>query len=298
MKRRNSPNRPNHPFRATWKGQLRFGLVSFAVEAINVHAAERGDIHFHQLHDECHSRIRYQKVCPVHGQVTNNEIISGYEYEKGKYVEIDADELDELRSDKERSLSIDNFVASDEIDPLYLDGRMYFLVPAATESIEPYQVLVKAMEHRKRYGVGHVVFSGKDQIVLVRPKDGVLMMAMLNYAAEIREPGDLGAVGTDHKVAARTMKLAEDLIDSWTDRKFDFAAYEDKYRHRLEELIADKIAGREVVTPAEEEEAPVINLMDALKRSMAKSRSASSKRKMPATKATGHRRRTSRKRAS
>jgi DNA end-binding protein Ku len=259
-------------WRASWKGQLQFGLVSFPVQAVNARSQDQGDVHFHQLHAPCHSRIRYEKVCPLHGEVENDEIVSGYEYTRGKYVEVDPEELNELRTEKERALTIDSFIKPEEIDPIYFDGRMYYLIPDGAESQEPYKVLAGALEHQERWGVGHVVMSGKDQIVLIRPRDNVLIMAMLNYAAEIRSAKELKAVAAE-KVSPRKMKLAEDLVKSWSDKRFDFKRYEDRYRNRLAELIDAKGAGREVVTPEEEEESPVINLMDALKQSVAKARS-------------------------
>jgi DNA end-binding protein Ku len=256
-------------WKATWKGQLRFGLVSFTVEAVNVRAKEEGNIHFHQLHAKCHSRIRYEKVCPLHGKVSNSEIVSGYEYAPGKYVEIDPAELGALRTEDERSLTIDDFIKPDQVDPIYLDGRTYYLVPGGKEAVEPYQVLCEAMRHRERCGVGHVIMSGREQLVLVRPKDGTLVMAMLLFPAELRPAQDL-ELETPRKVDARKTRLAENLIQSWSQGRFRFENYENHYREHLEELIDAKVAGREVVTPAETERAPVINLMDALKRSLAR----------------------------
>src|SRR3954453_2312215 len=115
--------------RAGWKGQMTFGLVSFPVEAFNALDRQHSDIHFHQIHAQCHRRIHYQKVCPVHGEVSSDEIISGYEYRKGKYIEIEPEELEAVRTKKQRSLTIDAFVNPSTIDPLYFDGRMYYLVP-------------------------------------------------------------------------------------------------------------------------------------------------------------------------
>src|ERR1700751_5603160 len=109
--------------RASWKGDIKFGLVTFTVEAFNAMNRSAGDIHFHQLHAKCHSRIHYQKVCPIHGEVSKDEIVSGYEYEKGKYVEIEPEQLDVLRTHEERTLTIDAFVEPNQIDPVYYDGR-------------------------------------------------------------------------------------------------------------------------------------------------------------------------------
>src|SRR5688572_17016436 len=148
--------------RASWKGQLAFGLVSFPVQAFNALNRTESDIHFHQLHAACHRRIKYEKVCPVHGEISNDEIVSGYEYKKGKYVEIDPEELDALRTEAERALTIDAFVSEDAIDLLYFDGRMYYLVPASESAEESYQVIAQAMEREGRYGIGPIVLSGKE----------------------------------------------------------------------------------------------------------------------------------------
>jgi len=254
--------------RASWRGMLHFGLVVFPVEAFNAHSRGGGPIAFHQLHATCHSRIHYQKVCPIHGEVSNDEIVSGYEYSKGKYVEIEPDELDKLRTEKERSLTIDAFISPRELDPIYFDGRMYFLAPAAAEAKEPYAVLVRALDHLQRYGVGQVVFSGRQQVVLVRPYEGALQMAMLNYAAEMQHP----LVDKSQRVSAseKSVQLAEKLVESWTDKHFRFSRYVDKYEQDVRKLIEAKVHGREFVVPEEAEDEPAVyNLMDALRKSMA-----------------------------
>src|ERR1700722_5161320 len=127
-KRKPQKRIPKH--RPSWRGMLRFGLVVFPVEAFNAHARGQGPIAFHQLHATCHSRIHYKKVCPIHGDVSNDEIVSGYEYCPGEYVEFEPEELDDLRSEKERALTIDAFIPPRDLDPIYFDGRMYFLAPA------------------------------------------------------------------------------------------------------------------------------------------------------------------------
>lgn len=271
-------------WRASWKGRVKFGLVSFEVEAVNIRSPDDGDIHFHQLHEQCHHRIKYEKVCPTHGPVKQSEIVSGYEYQKGKYVEIQPGELDELRTDQEKGLTIDHFIASEQLDALFFDGRMYYLVPASTDSLEAYQLLTTALEKEKRWGIGHILMSGKDQIIAIRPKDGVLIMMMLNYDAEIRDIEQFKP--SAKKVEPRQLKLAMDLIESWTQKEFDFQEYEDQYRYRLQELIQEKIAGKETVdvpeTAASDEEPPVINLMEALRKSM-KKENQQVRRKMPST---------------
>src|SRR5262249_39125338 len=155
------------------------------VEAFNAFPADRGEIHFHQLHASCHNRIRYQKVCPEHGDVDKSEIVSGYEYEKGKYVEIDPDELDALRSEGERTLTIHAFMPPDGLDPIYYDGRMYYLAPAGSLANEAYAVLVAAIERQERDGIGQMLWSGHDQLVRLRSRDGILIVGMLRYAEDL-----------------------------------------------------------------------------------------------------------------
>lgn len=253
--------------RASWKGNLAFGLVTFPVHAVNALNRQAGDIHFHQLHAGCHRRIQYQKVCPVHGEVSQDEIVSGYEFKKGKYIELMPEELDSARTEHERALTIDTFVAPDSVDPLYFDGRMYFLLPDGEAAAEPYAVVLSAMQREQRHGIGQLVLSGKEQLALVRPLDGVLHMAMLNYEAELKRPADVAAARLP-RPDSRKLKLAQSLIRLWSADEFDFAAYEDQYRERVKELIAAKVEGREVTAPEEPEAPAIVNLMDALKRSL------------------------------
>ena len=256
-------------FRASWRGQLRFGLVSFEVQAVNAENKENAEVHFHLLHEPDHERIHYAKMCPKHGEVPNDEIVEGFEYTKGQYVEFDKEELDVLRTNEEKALSIDAFVSSEEIDPIYFDGRMYYLLPSGLSSSEPYALLEAAMEKKKRWGIGQVVFSGREQLAVVRPLDGVLTMAMLNYDAEIRKPSEIKSEFNRPRTAASKLRLAEDLVAKWQDGKFDFASYKDRYRQKVKEAIAAKKKGGEIEAPDEDDEPEVINLMEALKKSLA-----------------------------
>jgi DNA end-binding protein Ku len=242
--------------------------VSFEVQAVNAEIKENAEVHFHLLHEPDHQRIHYAKVCPKHGEVPNDEIVEGYEYAKDKYVEFEKEELDVLRTEEEKALTIDAFVSSEEIDPIYFDGRMYYLLPSGPNSSEPYALLEAAMEKKNRWGIGQVVFSGREQLAIVRPLDGVLTMAMLSYDAEIRKPSEIKIEFSRPKTAPSKLRLAEDLVAKWQDGKFDFTAYKDRYRQKVKEAIAAKKKGVELSAPVEEEEPEVINLMDALQRSL------------------------------
>jgi DNA end-binding protein Ku len=241
--------------------------VSFEVQAVNAEIKEKAEVHFHLLHEPDHQRIHYAKVCPKHGEVPNDEIVEGYEYTKGKYVEFDKEELDELRTQSERALTLDAFISADEIDPIYFDGRMYYLIPSGTSSNEPYALLEAAMERQHKCGIGQVVFSGREQLALVRPLDGVLTMSMLNYDAEIRKPAEIKSDFARPEANSRKLRLAEQLITSWHEGKFDFSDYKDRYRQKVKQAIEAKKKGVQISAP-EEEEPEVINLMDALKRSV------------------------------
>ncbi|HWB10293.1 MAG TPA: Ku protein [Pirellulales bacterium] len=282
---------PKH--RASWSGQLRFGLVSFGVQAFNAHLSEAGEFHFHQLHVDCHSRIRYLKTCPIHGEVDNDEVVSGYEYRKGKkYVEIDPEELDALRTESERALTIDAFISPSQLDAIYYDGRRYLLVPDSASSAEPYAVLAQAMRNQGRDGVGQVVFSGREQLARLRAVEGVLVMSMLDYSAEVKKPEAMAAELPSKRLSSRNVELAEALVSEWSKKKFDFDDYQDRYRAKVKELIDAKIEGREVVVPEPEQPPEVINLVDALKKSLAWRESQRSER------ASRSRRRRSGRRAS
>lgn len=270
---------PRVKHRASWRGILRFGLVAFPVQAHNAHLRDEGAVAFHQLHAKCGRRIHYEKVCPKHGPVPNDEIISGYELDKDRYVEIDPEELNDLRTEKERSLTLDSFIAPDELDPIYYDGRMYFLAPDGEAAEEPYAVLAAALRQSDRYAVGQVVFSGKEQIVLVRPYGKVLQMALLNYAAEMLDPAKLHLDLPEIKPHDRRLLMAEKLIDGWIDRHFRFGRYVDRHLELVRELVRAKSKGRKIEPREEEEDEPdVINLIDALKKSISKGRSKSNGR--------------------
>lgn len=255
------------PLRASWRGELRLELVSFRVSAYNALSPDEADIQFHQLHEGCGARVQHQKACPIHGNLAANQIVLGYEYGRNQYVEIAAEELARLRAKAERSLSVDRFIEPHEVDPIYFDGRSYYLAPERAEDEEPYAVFCEALRHSGRFAVGTIVFSEREQLVLIRPVDRVLAMMMLRRAPQIRSPGELGVHGP--RQAGHEIELAEELIAAETDRQFDLSEYEDDYQKRLAELIEAKIEGRALHGPEEKEpEPPVLNLADALQRSL------------------------------
>jgi DNA end-binding protein Ku len=266
--------------RSSWKGYLRLSLVSVPVQAVNATVSGGGKIHLHQLHAACHNRIRYQKVCPVHGEVSANEIVYGYEHSKGQYVIVEDEDIDKLRTEADKAINIDTFVAPDVIDPMYFDGRTYYLLPDGPMGLKPYAVLLKAMQERGCYGIGQAVFSGHEQLVLVRPLGELLGLEMLHFQKQLRSQESMAGEGPLPEVKKEELRLASKLIEASTSEKFDLGRYEDTYTQKLTEVIEAKVAGKEIVRPPQEDETPVINLMDALRKSVAQTR-------RPAAKQTG-----------
>jgi len=256
------------PPRSSWKGFLKLSLVSVPVKAYTATASGGGDIRLNQLHAECHSRINYKKTCPIHGEVPNDQIVSGYEYSKGQYVVIDPDELDKLRTEDDKAVNIDTFIEPDDLDPVYSSGRTYYLVPDGPVAQKPYAVLHDTMVELGRNAIARVVMHGKEQVVLVRPQDGLISMTLLNYDQDITKPATFQDELTRPAIDPGEMKLAKMLVDASTAKKFDFSKYKDMYTDRLSQLIEAKVAGKEIVAPPVHEHAQIINLMDALRQSV------------------------------
>lgn len=254
--------------RPSWSGFLKFNLISVPVKGFNAAASGGGKIGFHLLHAKCHERIRYKKVCPVHGEVGDDEIVSGYEVSKGKYVVVDKEERKGLRSDDDKTIEVDSFVHPDAIDPVCFSGRTYYLVPDGKVGQQPFNVMLEAMREQDRHAVARVVFAGRAQVALVYPVGHLLAMTLLSYESELRKPSAFEDEIKQSSPAPQELKLAESLISAATDEKFDLGHYKDEYTDRLSKLVEGKAKRiSKVVGPAHEEPA-VINLMDALRRSL------------------------------
>ena len=254
-----------HP---SWKGFLKLSLVSFPVKAYTV-VSEGEKIHFNQLHAECHSRINYKKTCPIHGEVRQDEIVSGFEYAKGQYVVVDPDELDKLRTEDEKAISINTFIRPDDIDPLYLSGKTYYLVPDGPVGQKPYAVFLRAMIEDKRHAIAQVVLHGREHVVLLRPMDKLLAMSVLNYEQRVAKPQAFEDQAPVAKPSGEELDLTKTLLKAATAKRFDFATYKDVYTEKLAKLVESKVAGEEIVAPPVQEQPHIINLMDALRASVA-----------------------------
>ncbi len=255
--------------RSSWKGFLRLSLVSVPVKAYTATSSDRSEIALNQLHKECHSRVRYQKTCPIHGELDKSDIVSGYEYTKGQYVEIDPDEVSKLRAESDKSVSFKGFIPENGLDPIYMKGRTYFLLPDGPMGQKPYALLRESMKNEAVHAIASVVMSGREQLVLIRPIDNLISMSMLAFDAQVKKP----KVFEDELVATEytedEVKLTKMLIDATRLEKLDYSEYTDDYTEKLTTLIEAKVEGREIVTPPVVEDRPVVNLLEALKQSVA-----------------------------
>jgi DNA end-binding protein Ku len=277
--------------RYSWKSTLRISLVTVPVKAYSAMEPAQGRIHFHQLHEKCKSRIQYAKKCPIHGEVTKEEIVPGYEYARGKYVLLSPEELDALRTDRDKSISIEAVIRPDRLDPIYYTDKSYYLVPDGKPAEKAFAVLQRALVESEQYAIAHAVIMRQDHIVLLRPAGGLLVLTALNYEAQVKEVGEFSEETPKAQVSHKEMELAKNLIESSRSEKFDFADYRDTYTEKLKELINAKIKGREVTVEHEEETPRIINLMDALRESVAKTSATEKGRTRSARRVSPKRRR-------
>jgi DNA end-binding protein Ku len=253
---------------SSWKGYLKISLVSIPVKAYSASSGSSGKISLNQLHDKCNSRIQYKKSCPVHGEIPSEEIVSGYEYQKGQYVIIDTDELEKLRTESDRSVNINSFVKSDKLDPLYHSGKNYYLVPDGPVGQKAYQLIQEAMLNENVQAVGLVVISKKEEVVVIRPVERLLVMTPLNFTTEVKEPASFFDELVVSAGTAQESELTRQLITALTTDDFDLSTYHDRYTEKLTQLIEAKVEGKEIVAAPAGEEPKVINLMDAIRASM------------------------------
>jgi DNA end-binding protein Ku len=258
--------------RSAWKGYLKLSLVSVPVKAYTAAASGSGEIHLNQLHAECNNRIQYKKTCPIH--VKGDQIVSGYEYSKDQYFIIDTDELDKLRSEDDKAVKIDAFISANAIDPAHFTGKNYYLVPDGPVGLKPFAVVYQAMTDEKRHAVAQVVMHGKEQLVVIRPLDNLFVMSVISFEHQVNKPATFADEVPPVEVAPDELNLAKMLIKSATPKMFDLSKYQDVYTQKLTKLIEAKVAGQEIVAAPAQEHAHVINLMEALKQSVAKAQEA------------------------
>jgi len=262
--------------RAFWTGHLRLSLVNIPVRLYPATSTEK-TIAFHQIHEPSGKRIRYQKIAAGVGPVENEEITKGYEYEKGKYVLIDPEEIDELKLESKQTIDLARFVGEDAIDDRYFQTP-YYLMPDGDMADEGYVLLQRALKETKKIGVGQFILRGHGNIVAIRPFEKGLLLEVLRHANEIRSADALFKEIGDVKVDKEALDLAKELITRKSG-KFEPQQFKDEYTEAVWELIHAKLENRapEIVTE-EPGGAKIINIMDALKKSVQQDEGSSPKR--------------------
>jgi DNA end-binding protein Ku len=261
--------------RAIWSGSISFGMVSIPVKLYG--ATESKDISFHLLHATCSTRRQQRRWCPTDEvDVPWNETARGYEYAKGQYVMLTEEDFERLPLPSKHTIDLSAFVEEKEIDPVFYE-RSYYLEPGERAE-KPYALLLRALEQRKLTAVATITIRKKEQLCAIRAHDGTIMLETLYYPDEIRKAGtDVSGV----KVSDRELEMAFTLIDIFR-KPFDPSEYQDHYREALAELIEAKLEGKEVVTAPAARDTRVLDLADALKRSVEAAKKDAAKPKPPA----------------
>ncbi len=256
------------PSRTSWKGFLKLSLISVPVKAFTANDTA-GELHLNQLHKDCNSRVKYVKVCPEHGELKSEGIVSGYEHAKDQYVVVDPDELDKLRTKTDRAVSIDGFIPEDAVDGMFFAGKAHYLLPDGLAGARPYALLRDGMKQNAVCAIAQVVMTGREQLVLLRPHGKLLVMTGLHYPQRVRRAKDFEGEVEDIAFKPEEVALANTLIGASKIAAFDLDSYKDQYVSKLKKLIELKVDGKEVVQAPDHEEPKILNLMDALKKSVA-----------------------------
>lgn len=256
---------------------ISFGLVAIPVALYT--ATQDNDIHFNQLHKEDNSRIKYKKTCAHCGkEITSDDIVKGFEYDTDKYVIISDEEIEKVKTEKEKSIQILHFAQLNQISPVYYE-KTYQVLPE-TGGEKAFELLRQALMNEQKIAVGKVVWGASDTLMAIIPREDGMIIATMYYADEIKE---LPKTYNKPEVSDQELKMASALINSM-DTPFDASAYHNEYQAKLKELIESKINGKEIVAPKDEAPNNVISLMDALQASI--ERNNTDKPKKRATKKT------------
>jgi DNA end-binding protein Ku len=266
--------------RPIWKGQLRLSLVAIPVELYSA-TKSSAKVQFRQIHEPSGKPIQYQKVAPGVGPVDSDEILKGFEYEKGHYVLMDEEELDEVKLETKKTLELTQFVGACDIDPLYFD-KPYYLVPQDELAEDAFRVIRDALRVTEKVGIGQLALRGKEYLVAVKPCATGLLLETLHYEEEIRKSDPFFASISAEPADPDLVGVAKELIGRKT-APFDAGAFKNHYTQALRELIDRKLKSRKPPTVEEPEPPPargqVIDLMSALKESLERSERGETKAK-------------------
>jgi DNA end-binding protein Ku len=258
--------------RTTWNGSVSFGLVNIPVglAPATKPAARQSDVSFRLLHRECGTPIKQKRWCPVHERdVESDELVKGWEVAKGQFLMVEDADLEAIENrDTSRSIEISRFVRLEEVDPIYFD-RTYFLVPAGAEAQRrPYVLLLEAMKDAGVAALGRFVLAGKEKLCLIRPMGEALALETLFVHDDVKDHAEIDEAVAGSAVKKPELDLAKQIIASLA-APFDANELRSEYRESLRELLEAKLEGHEIEAPEEPAPAQVVDLMEALKASVA-----------------------------
>jgi DNA end-binding protein Ku len=253
--------------RTIWNGSISFGLVNIPIGLAL--ATQREDVSFRTLHRECGTPIKQKRWCPFHErEVEADELVKGWEVAKGEFVLVEDSDLEAVALQRSQAIDILRFVKLEDVDPVYFD-RTYYLAPASAEAARrPYVLLLRAMQESGMAAVGKFVLWSKENLCLIRPQGDALVLELLFYAEDIRSKADVEDAVGGTEVKKAELELADQVIQSLVGewRPEDF---ENEYRNDLKAMLDAKLAGEAIARPEPTPETPVVDLMEALRRSVA-----------------------------
>ena len=277
--------------RTIWNGSISFGLVNIPIGLAL--ATQRSDIAFRTLHRECGTPIKQKRYCPYHERdVEAEELVKGWEVAKGEFVMVEEADLESVALERSQSIEILRFVRLDEVDPVFFD-RTYYLAPAGAEAARrPYVLLLRAMQESGMAAIGKFVLWGKENLCLIRTHGDALALETLFFAEDVRSRAEIEEAVGETDVKQPELELAGQVIQSLVG-EFEPTDFENEYRRDLRAMLEAKLAGEEVARPEPVPETPVVDLMEALKRSVdeAKGRKAAPAKQDAPKRKSGTRRR-------
>jgi DNA end-binding protein Ku len=253
--------------RTIWNGSISFGLVNIPIGLAL--ATQRSEISFRTLHRECGTPIKQKRWCPTHDrEVEPEELVKGWEVAKGEYVMVEESDLESVALQRSQSIEIIRFVRLEDVDPVYYD-RTYYLAPAAADAARrPYVLLLRAMQETGMAAVGKFVLWGKENLCLIRAQDEALVLELLFFAEDVRAKNEIEEAVETVEVKPAELQLAGQVIDSLVG-EWRIEDFENEYRRDLRAMLDAKLAGEQITRPEPVAETPVVDLMEALRRSVA-----------------------------
>ncbi len=256
------------PARAAWKGSLQIHQLQVPVKAFTA-CGTQAEIQLNQLHRDCGARIQQQKVCPIHGVLTSDQIMSGYAIAEGRYLSLNDEDLEALLPDDPKAIQVDAFVSSQHVDPVYHAGRTYYVVPDGPPGQRPFSVLREGLRAADKHGVARVVMARRELLVLIRPLGRLIAMTVLEYPQRVRSHLEFEGEVAGLTVGESEQGLIRRLIDALTDEALDLARYRDGHTEGLNALIEQRLAAEALLPTAQSAEPDEAALVAALRASLA-----------------------------